>query len=103
MRMPSAFDIDRTLNREREIRVPRFHPRAEAQFQTARVLHKEGKFRSGAFCYLYVILDVFRRYLVGWMLAPRETAGLAKLIESVCNHQQVSRTDSHFTQIVVLP
>jgi len=92
------------LNREREIRVPRFHPRAEAQFQTARVLHKEGKFRSGTFYYLCVILDVFRRYLVGWMLAPRETAGLAKqLLESVCNQQQISRTNSHFTQIVVLP
>lgn len=30
--------------------------------------------------YLYVILDVFSRYVVGWMLAPRETAELAKLL-----------------------
>lgn len=28
--------------------------------------------------YLYVILDVFSRYAVGWMLAPRESAQLAK-------------------------
>src|SRR5450631_3978982 len=28
--------------------------------------------------YLYVILDVFSRYVVGWMVAPRETAELAK-------------------------
>jgi len=28
--------------------------------------------------YLYVILDVFSRYVVGWMLAPRETAVLAQ-------------------------
>lgn len=28
--------------------------------------------------YLYVILDVFSRYVVGWMVAPRESADLAK-------------------------
>jgi putative transposase len=28
--------------------------------------------------YLYVILDVFSRYVVGWMVAPKETAALAK-------------------------
>jgi putative transposase len=28
--------------------------------------------------YLYVILDVFSRYVVGWMVAPRETAVLAE-------------------------
>ena len=35
--------------------------------------------------YLYVILDVFSRYVVGWMIAPREAAVLAtKLIEETC-------------------
>ena len=35
--------------------------------------------------YLYVILDVFSRYVVGWMIALREAAGLAtKLIEETC-------------------
>lgn len=28
--------------------------------------------------YLYVIMDVFSRYVVGWMVAPQETAALAK-------------------------
>ena len=28
--------------------------------------------------YLYVILDIFSRYVVGWMVAPRESAALAK-------------------------
>ena len=38
--------------------------------------------------YLYVILDVFSRYIVGWMVAPREGAGLAsKLIEETCEKQ----------------
>jgi addiction module HigA family antidote len=30
MRMQSAFDIAKTRGREKEIRVPRFHPRADA-------------------------------------------------------------------------
>ena len=38
--------------------------------------------------YLYVILDVFSRYVVGWMIAPREGAALAsKLIEETCEKQ----------------
>ncbi len=36
--------------------------------------------------YLYVILDVFSRYVAGWMIAPREAAVLAtKLIEETCD------------------
>jgi putative transposase len=40
--------------------------------------------------YLYVILDVFSRYVVGWMLATRESAELAKkLIEETCEKQNI--------------
>jgi putative transposase len=40
--------------------------------------------------YLYVILDVFSRYVVGWMLALRESAELAKkLIEETCEKQNI--------------
>jgi putative transposase len=40
--------------------------------------------------YLYVILDVFSRYVVGWMVAPRESAELAKkLIEETCEKQEI--------------
>jgi putative transposase len=40
--------------------------------------------------YLYVILDVFSRYVTGWMVAMRETAELAKrLIEESCRKQQI--------------
>lgn len=40
--------------------------------------------------YLYVILDVFSRYVVGWMVAPREGAELAtKLIAETCEKQQI--------------
>ena len=38
--------------------------------------------------YLYVILDVFSRYVTGWMVAMRESAELAKrLIEETCKKQ----------------
>src|SRR5690349_20331258 len=40
--------------------------------------------------YLYVILDIFSRYVVGWMVAPREGAELArKLIEETCEKQNI--------------
>lgn len=40
--------------------------------------------------YLYVILDIFSRYVVGWMVASRETAGLAqKLIRESCKKQAI--------------
>jgi putative transposase len=40
--------------------------------------------------YLYVILDVYSRYAVGWMLAHRESAALAKrLIAETCERQGV--------------
>ena len=40
--------------------------------------------------YLYVILDIFSRYVVGWMLAHRESATLAKrLIADSCRKQQI--------------
>jgi putative transposase len=40
--------------------------------------------------YLYVILDVYSRYVVGWMLAPRESAELAKkLIGETCEKQNI--------------
>jgi putative transposase len=32
--------------------------------------------------YLYVVLDVFSRYVVGWMIAPRESSALAKKLLS---------------------
>jgi putative transposase len=35
--------------------------------------------------YLYVLLDIFSRYVVGWLVAHAENAGLARaLIEETC-------------------
>jgi len=42
--------------------------------------------------YLYVILDVFSRYVVGWMAALRESATLAqRLIAQTCARQGIAR------------
>jgi putative transposase len=41
--------------------------------------------------YLYVILDIFSRYVVGWMVAQRESGALAKrLIEQSCRKQGIA-------------
>ncbi len=48
--------------------------------------------------YLYVILDVYSRYVVGWMLAHRETAALAeRLIREPANARASSATSSPST------
>ena len=42
--------------------------------------------------YLYVMLDVFSRYVVGWMVAHRESATLAeRLISETCARQGIGR------------
>jgi putative transposase len=42
--------------------------------------------------YLYVIMDIFSRYVVGWMLAPAESAVLAeKLIKETCAKQNIEK------------
>jgi putative transposase len=42
--------------------------------------------------YLYVILDVYSRYVVGWMIAERESATLAEeLISQTCARQGIQR------------
>ena len=43
-----------------------------------------------SYFYLYVILDIFSRYVVGWMIAPHESSALAKrLIAETCEKQSV--------------
>jgi putative transposase len=40
--------------------------------------------------YLYVLLDIFSRYVVGWLLARQEAAALAKvLITESCERQHI--------------
>jgi putative transposase len=43
------------------------------------------------FFYLYVLLDIFSRYVVGWLVAQAENAGLASaLIEQTCNKHGIA-------------
>ncbi len=45
-----------------------------------------------AYYYLYVMLDVFSRDVVGWMVAQRESATLAeRLIEETCEREGIAR------------
>jgi len=44
-----------------------------------------------SYFYLFVILDIFSRYVVGWTLANRETASIAKrLIQQSCDKQGIT-------------
>jgi len=46
--------------------------------------------KKWTYFYLYVLLDIFSRYAVGWMVADRENAALAgRLIEQTCHKQGV--------------
>ena len=46
--------------------------------------------KKWTYYYLYVLLDLFSRYAVGWMLADRENANLAgRLIEETCRKYEV--------------
>ena len=48
--------------------------------------------RKWTYYYLYVLLDIYSRYVVGWMLAHRESGDLAaSLIEQTCIKQQIAR------------
>jgi len=44
------------------------------------------------FFYLYVLIDIFSRYVVGWLVASAENAGLAQaLIDETCNKHGIAR------------
>jgi len=46
--------------------------------------------KKWTYFYLYVVLDIFSRYVVGWMVADRENSALAaRLIEETCHKQGV--------------
>ncbi len=48
-------------------------------------------FQKFTMFYLYVIIDIYSRYIVGWMVAYKESATLAKhLIEETCLKQMIS-------------
>jgi putative transposase len=45
-----------------------------------------------SYYYLYGVLDIFSRYVVGWLIAQRESEALAcQLIAETCHKQQIGR------------
>lgn len=47
---------------------------------------------KGTYFTLYVIVDIFSRYIVGWQVTKRESATVAQaLIKACCKHQRVAR------------
>jgi len=47
-----------------------------------------------SYFYLYVIMDIYSRHVVGWMVATRETAKLAKqLIRETCHRQEIGENE----------
>ena len=47
---------------------------------------------KGLWFFLYVIMDIFSRYVVGWLIAERESEALAReLIDAACAKQGIGR------------
>ncbi len=44
--------------------------------------------RKWTYYYLYVMLDIFSRYVVGWLIAPSESAAVAQELMATCCLQQ---------------
>ena len=69
---------DRRNQRDaRSFAVPRLEASAPNQVWTWDI-SKLPTYERGAFLNLYVVLDLFSRYVVGWMVAARENSALAK-------------------------
>lgn len=50
--------------------------------------------KKWTYYYLYVVLDLFSRYVVGWLLAERESATLASLlITETCARQEIDQNE----------
>jgi putative transposase len=99
---PTFYRLLRTASGTRERRRHATHPAAVKPELLATApnqvyswditkLHGPAKW---TYFYLYVILDIYSRYAVGWMLATGESAVLAeKLIADTCAKQHIGRDE----------
>lgn len=78
----------RAQRRHPEYKKPELQARGPGQLWSWDITKLKGP-SKGTYFYLYVLLDVFSRYVVGWMVAPKESAKLGqKLIsESIAKHE----------------
>ncbi len=82
--------------RRNQLRHPRYHkPELLAEHPNEVWSWDITKLRGPVkwtYFYLYVMLDIFSRYVTGWMVAPRESAALARqLITASCGKQGITR------------
>jgi putative transposase len=76
--------------RHRNHPVPRLEATAPRQLWSWDISKIAGPFK-GTWYHLYVLLDVYSRFVVGWMIAHREHARLAKrLIEVSCKREGIT-------------
>ncbi len=87
---------DEVKERRRQLQHPRYQPpellaTGPNQLWSWDITKLRGPVKWTYF-YLYVILDVFSRYVVGWMAATRDSATLAqRLIQQTCERQDVGK------------
>jgi putative transposase len=98
--VPTYYRVLREAGESRERRAQATHPAAvkpelvatgpnQACSWDITKLHGPAKWTC---CHLYVILGIYSRYAVGWMVASRESAVLAeKLISATCAKQGITR------------
>ncbi len=69
--------------------IPRLHATGPNQVWSWDITKLKGPMKW-VYYHLYVMLDIFTRYVVGWMVASRESAELAKrLIAATCDKQGI--------------
>lgn len=91
----------RILNEHQEVRdrrdrrrhpiysIPRLVARAPKQVWTWDISKIPGPYKRSWF-YLYVIIDIYSRFVVGWMLAHRESTALGRrLIADACKREGI--------------
>lgn len=96
----TMYRILRDHDEVRERRNQRQHPvykkpellaEAPNQVWTWDITKLRGPYKGSHFA-LYVVLDMFSRYVVGWMIAEQELASLAKtLIEASCQKEGIEK------------
>ncbi len=96
--IPTMYRILREHRQVRERRNQRRHPSYRKPELLATGPNQVGSWDitkllgpvKWTYFHLYVILDIFSRYVTGWMVAPRESAALAqRLIAETCAKQGV--------------
>lgn len=79
----------RNQSRHPKYEIPRLKSSGPNQVWSWDITKLKGPVK-GVYYYLYVMLDIFTRYVVGWMVASGESAELAKcFIKAICEKQGI--------------